>query len=546
MSSPTIDALCKEAAKLKLEGNDLFKAKKYKAAASKYREAIDKDQCNVVYYTNLCACLNQLKLYEEMNTVASKCIAIDENSVKGHYWLIMSLKKQKKYKEAFLQCDLSLEKFPDNTDIKLLQSEISMKVKRCAHENCPVPVASQVDLFKCSACEDNRTYYCSRDCQKSDWSRHKYTCNSGPKQSRCSHCQKIFDYKRELRCEICKGMSYCSIKCKEEDKERHERVTCVPCFKELELFDKWFFSEVSSESLGELATHAMSKEEFLSQDREFFILITLRFSGRHCSFVPIKPPSTVYKADMNPTQIEDTRQQLGFRKSLGPLQLGHLLCVTFVRSDGVQDKIFYGKYRLQIYNRSKQYQVLPLEAAMTSNFNHANCEHNPIVPPEWKKIQSNYPYYLGKWAADAQKSGILVDFVLASYQHKSKPSYQSTKEYTIVVNYEFGERLGEIKQLLSHRIMKISGIKNSSLVDGIKKSIKEYVSNKNHVEFSLTMICNNHGSGLVNVFPVKISKKQMNAFHRKRHNDEDMEKLWQDLLEVPFPKCPPTPEYPGI
>ncbi|GFH56018.1 hypothetical protein CTEN210_12494 [Chaetoceros tenuissimus] len=547
MSAP-MDALCKEAAKLKLEGNDLYKAKKYKEAASKYRLAIDKDQCNAVYYTNLCVTLNQLKLYEEMNAVASKCISIDENSVKGHYWLIMSLKKQKKYKEAFVQCDVSREKFPVNADIKLLQTEIGMKVKRCAHENCPVPVTSQVDLFKCSGCIDNRsTYYCSRDCQKSDWSRHKYTCKSGPKQSRCSLCQKMFDYEREFRCEICNSMSYCSINCREQDKERHERVTCVVSFKELELFDKWFETERANESLGEFATHAMSKEEFLSQDREFFVLITLRFSGRHCSFVPIKPPRVLYKADMNPTQIEDMKQQINFRKSLGPLQLGHLLCVTFVRGDVVQDKTFYGKYRLQIYCRSKSYQMLPFEDAMTSNFNHVNCGDNPIVPPAWKKIQSNYPNYLRKWAVDAQKSGILVDFVLASYQHKSKPSYQSAKEYTIVINYEFGERLGEIKQLRCHRFMKISGIKNSSLIDAIKVSIKDYASNKNHVEFSLTMICNNSGSGVVTVLPVKISKKQMKAFQkRKSCDDEVMEKLWQDLLKVPFQKGPPTPKYPDF
>ena len=137
MGDVSVDALCEEAAKLKIEGNDLYKAKKFKAAANKYREAIKKDPSNAVYYTNLCICLNQLKLFDEMNTVASKCIDIDENYVKGHYWLIMSLKKQKKFKEAFRQSESSLEKFPDNFDLQLLHSQHAAKVKRCSHANCP-------------------------------------------------------------------------------------------------------------------------------------------------------------------------------------------------------------------------------------------------------------------------------------------------------------------------------------------------------------------------------------------------------------------------
>ncbi|GFH56020.1 hypothetical protein CTEN210_12496 [Chaetoceros tenuissimus] len=540
--SASIDVLCKEAAKLKLEGNDLYKAKKFEAAASKYRLAIDKDQCNAVYYTNLCACLNQLKLYEEMNNVASKCISMDENSVKGHYWLIMSLKKQKKYKEAFVQCDLSLEKIPDNADIKLLQTEIGMKVDRCANENCPVPVASQVDLLKCCACKD--TYYCSRNCQKRDWSRHKYTCNSGPDQSLCTLCQKIFDRENMLRCEICKGMSYCSIKCKEEDKERHERVACTPYFKEMELFDKWCESGAANEALSELATHAMSKEEFLSKDLEFFVSINLRFSGKYCSFVPIEPPKTVYTSHMSPIEREDMRRQMRFKKSLGSTTFGHILAVRFVRVHG-RDRHFYGKYRKQGYSPA-QYRLHPFEAAMTSNFNHINCPNNPILPLTWREIQKSFPEHLKKWIADAQESSILVNFVLASYGYQSEASYRSSKEYTIIIEYEFGERLGEIKQILSHRIMNISDTKDSSLANGIKKSIEEYVCDENHVEFSLTMMCKNPGSGVVTVHPVKISKEQINEFQSNGCNDEVIEKLWQDLLKVPFPECPPTPEYPDF
>ena len=538
-----MDILCREAAKLKLEGNDLYKEKKFKAAASKYREAVDKDPSCSVYYTNLCICLDQLKLYKEMNAVAKECIAIDETYVKGHYWLITSLKRQKKYKEAFLQCDLSLEKFPDNADIKLLKSEIGMKVKQCAHDNCPVPVTGQEALFKCSACKD--TYYCSRDCQKSDWSRHRYTCKSSPEIALCSFCGNNFDNEKRVRCEICNDMWYCSIKCKEEDKERHERNTCVPNFKEKELSDKWFESDAANRALSELATHAMSKEEFLNQNLEFFIRITLCFSGRYCSFVPIEPPRIVYKNDMNPREIKYLRGQQNFKKAFGSSHFGHIVAVGFLQRDG-REIVLHHKNLLQGY-RPDQYQCLPFEEAMTSNFNHANYKDNPILPRTWKKIQSNYfNYHLNQWAVEAKNSGILVEFVLASFGHQSKASYRSSKKYSILVEYEFGERLGEIKRLKSHRIMKISDIKSSSLANEIKKSLNENVSDENHVPFPLAMVCNNFGSGVVTMIVLNISLELMKEHMKNSYDDDVVEKFWQDLLKVPFPECPPTPEYPDI
>ena len=528
-----MDVICKEAAKLKLEGNDLYKAKKFEAAASKYREAIDKDKCNAVNYTNLCACLNQLKLYEEMNTVATNCIAMDENSVKGHYWLIMSLKKQKKYKEAFVQCDLPLEKFPDNVDIKLLHSEIGLKVKRCAHENCPVPVASQVDLFNCSACKN--IYYCSRDCQKSDWSRHRYICKSTPEQAMCSFCQKTFEHEKKVLCESCKGIFYCSDKCKEEDKERHERDQCGPFSKEMELFEKWYQSDASDAALSEVATHAMSKEEFLSKDLDFFISINLRFSGRYCSFVPIEPPRIVYKSHMCPRQIEDLRFIKKSLGSAGSVTLVHILRVKFSPGDG-GDRVL-GKYRMQGYSSLGKYQLLPFEAAMTSNFNHINCKDNAIVPPTWEKDKTKHQ---AMWFAEVKKSDFLVDFVLASYGYLSKASHRSSKKYSIIIEYEFGEQFGELKRLLSHQLMDMSNGKEYSCMYGSNNACDE-----NHVVFTLTLLCSKFG-WIITVIPVQISIEQIKAFRRKDYNDEVIEKLWQDLLKVPIPKCPPTPEYPDI
>ena len=177
--------------------------KKYKAAANKYREAIDKDPSCSVCCTNLCTCLNHLKLYKEMNSAAKKCIEVDENSVEGHYWLIMSLKHLKKFKEAFVQSEAALQKFPGNFDLKLVHSEIGISVRHCQYVNCPNQTSdfNTKGLFKCSACKV--AYYCSKNCQTKDWCQHKLLCKikkndsletftTGGQNFDCPSCKKRF------------------------------------------------------------------------------------------------------------------------------------------------------------------------------------------------------------------------------------------------------------------------------------------------------------------------------------------------------------------
>eukprot|EP00938_MAST-03A_sp_MAST-3A-sp1_P005039 g5039.t1 len=49
--------------------------------------------------------------------------------------------------------------------------------RECANSNCD---KSGVDFPKCSACKS--VYYCSRECQKSDWKRHKKVCKKATKK----------------------------------------------------------------------------------------------------------------------------------------------------------------------------------------------------------------------------------------------------------------------------------------------------------------------------------------------------------------------------
>ena len=235
---------------------------------------------------------------------------------------------------------------------------------------------------------------------------------------------------------------------------------------------------------------------------------------------------------MNPTEIEHMKM---IKKKVGSLNnhLCQVILVKFSPEDG-GDRAF-GQLRLQGYTSVGKYQCLPFEEAMTSNFNHVNCRKNPIIPPTWK---NNYSEHLQKWAAEAKENGVLVDFVLASLGYQSEASQKSSENYAVIIEFEFGEQFGEIKGLLSHDIMDISGSKDSGYFS--KNS-----SDDNHIVFYLTMACR-HGSGFGAVIPIQISIEQINAFQKKDYDDEVMETIWQDLLKIPFPECPPTPEYPDI
>ena len=102
---------------LKVEGNKLFQRGNYAKASEKYKEAIALDPTVPAFYSNLCICHSKLSKFEEMEVSARKCIALDNNFIKGHYWLAMSLKCRKMYRDAVNVCDNALEIDPSNSGI---------------------------------------------------------------------------------------------------------------------------------------------------------------------------------------------------------------------------------------------------------------------------------------------------------------------------------------------------------------------------------------------------------------------------------------------
>ncbi|GFH46403.1 hypothetical protein CTEN210_02877 [Chaetoceros tenuissimus] len=537
MSTLSTSSSQNDAAKLKLEGNKLFKAKKYKAAAEKFRGAIEKHPSCSIYYTNLCACLNHLKLYEEMQIIASRGIGVDADSIKGHYWLIMSLKKQKKFKDAFRQSEISLQRFPDNSELRLLQSDVGAHLERCAYTDCPtVTSVHEKDLLKCSACKG--TYYCSRDCQKNDWFRHKMTCLHNNKISGCTTCNRNFPNKEIIRCKDCNKETYCSIDCLEKGKLRHQPICQVGMSEEMELFHKWLESS-SSECLAYLASHAMTKKQYLNMNPDFYIDIEVRFSEQYCAFAPSRPPKLVYFSEADAEDATVMKEGLAsFKDLVGPFQVSHVLVI----SSEVNGRVVSRK-RYQILT-AENYQMLPRDKAMSSAFDQVNNLRNPLLPPKWKPLfHERVGLQLGEWVGSEE----LHDFAVSSYRLESKSTLKSPHKYTLVIKIEFGENLGEVKRIVSYSMKKISDLKDLDLVKRARDLLNEELEKKTNQVLTLTILSNNlTNSPFAIVIPmlhIPFPHVQDSTL-KEKDIDKEIRKRWKSLVKVPFPKCPPTPKYP--
>jgi len=78
---------------------------------------------------------------------------------------------------------------------------------------CPGCNGLCMKSLRCSRCR--RTVYCSVECQRRDWEKHRATC-----LARCHVCDSPMD--RVLRCSRCKGRYYCSVQCQEKDWGSHK------------------------------------------------------------------------------------------------------------------------------------------------------------------------------------------------------------------------------------------------------------------------------------------------------------------------------------
>ncbi|XP_031628254.1 E3 ubiquitin-protein ligase CHIP [Contarinia nasturtii] len=111
---------------LKDQGNRLFSSRKFDDAISCYTKAIIKNPTNATYFTNRALCYLKLKRWEQSCQDCRRALDMDQNLVKGHFFLGQSLLELEYYDEAIkhLQraCDLAKEQkrnFGDDIALQL-------------------------------------------------------------------------------------------------------------------------------------------------------------------------------------------------------------------------------------------------------------------------------------------------------------------------------------------------------------------------------------------------------------------------------------------
>lgn len=88
-------------------------------------------------------------------------------------------------------------------------------------------------VFKCRAC--NSEYYCSKACRESDRMDHQEDCiqrqnereerrERRAKKVQCDTCQRRFPYTKMKKCSRCRKATYCSVDCQRLDWQRHRDV----------------------------------------------------------------------------------------------------------------------------------------------------------------------------------------------------------------------------------------------------------------------------------------------------------------------------------
>lgn len=118
-----------QAEAIKAEGNTFFKAGKYREAIGKYKEATAIDASVPSYWSNMAACHEKLREYEEMQEAARKCILADKNFVKGYFRLAVAQKNLNDLPNCIKTLENGLGVQSSNPDLKRMKKEVTELVR---------------------------------------------------------------------------------------------------------------------------------------------------------------------------------------------------------------------------------------------------------------------------------------------------------------------------------------------------------------------------------------------------------------------------------
>jgi len=113
-----------QAEALKAEGNAFFKGGKYKEAIEKYNAATAVDSSIPSYWSNMAACHEKLRQFEEMAEAGRQCILADKNFVKGYYRLATAQKAMNDLPNCIKTLENGLGIQSSNPDLKRMKKEV--------------------------------------------------------------------------------------------------------------------------------------------------------------------------------------------------------------------------------------------------------------------------------------------------------------------------------------------------------------------------------------------------------------------------------------
>jgi len=112
------------AEQLKGQGNQFFKGGQYEAAIGKYKEATAIDPNVPAYWSNMAACHEKLRQFEEMEQAGRECIKADRNFVKGYFRLATAQKALNDLAGCIKTLESGLGVQSNNPDLKKMKKEL--------------------------------------------------------------------------------------------------------------------------------------------------------------------------------------------------------------------------------------------------------------------------------------------------------------------------------------------------------------------------------------------------------------------------------------
>jgi stress-induced-phosphoprotein 1 len=113
-----------QAEALKGEGNTFFKNGQYEKAIEKYKAATAVDPNVPAYWSNMAACYEKLKKYEEMEEAARSCIKADRSFIKGYFRLATAQKNLNDLEGCIKTLESGLAVSSASPDLKNMKKEV--------------------------------------------------------------------------------------------------------------------------------------------------------------------------------------------------------------------------------------------------------------------------------------------------------------------------------------------------------------------------------------------------------------------------------------